>query len=322
MNKELNILFLGGAKRVSLAECFIRSGKAKNIQVNIFSYELTSYVPISSVGTVIVGLRWKDSEIYNHLSETIKKHNIHIVLPFVDPAISIVCKLKSMLPDVFIPCSNETICNIMFNKKSAAEWFFNAGFLVPKDYSQASTINQYPVILKPKEGSASKGITILYDAQMMLDFGNRYDVDDYLIQQYICPVTEYTVDCYVSQQGKIISVVPRVRLEVAGGEVVNTRTEKNQAIIQLSEKILNKGQFKGPITIQFLKDNDTGKFYVMEINPRFGGGVVAGILAGADTTSSIIDEWMGIEPNVLSDWKDNILITRYFKEVVFQCNLS
>lgn len=56
--EELNVLFLGGGKRVSLAEYFINKGKDKGFKVNIYSYELTNQVPISSVAEVIVGLKW------------------------------------------------------------------------------------------------------------------------------------------------------------------------------------------------------------------------------------------------------------------------
>ena len=42
--KEINILFLGGAKRVSLARKVIAAGEKLGVRVNIFSYELSPEV--------------------------------------------------------------------------------------------------------------------------------------------------------------------------------------------------------------------------------------------------------------------------------------
>ena len=322
MNKELNILFLGGAKRVSLAECFIHSGKKKGFDVRIFSYELTHYLPICAVGTVIIGLRWSDAKIYDHLLETIKQYKINIVFPFVDPAIAIACRLKILSPDTFIPCSHTDICDTMFDKKASAAWFLKNGIPVPKDYSCIKDIDHYPVILKPQTGSASKGIKVVYNSMEIKAFEKQNNLERYIIQQYIHPSTEYTVDCYVSAVGEIISVVPRVRLEVTGGEATRTITEKNEYLIELSRKILNNGKFQGPVTIQFIKDNVSGEMFVLEINPRFGGGVIAAIMAGADITSTILDEYCGlpVQPVPTEQWQDKLLMTRYFKEVIFQCD--
>lgn len=322
MNSELNILFLGGAKRVSLAECFINTGRRKGLDIHIFSYELTQYVPICTVGTIINGFKWDDLRIFDHLLEIIIKYKINIIFPLVDPAITIASRLKYLSPKIFIPCSDFDICNIMFDKKKAALWFSESDFPVPKDYSCEKEIDKYPVILKPQTGSASKGIKVIYNPIEFKEFEIQHDIEHYFIQQYFSPSTEYTVDCYVNKENEIISVVPRIRLEVAGGEVTKTITEKNLFLIELSKKILNKGQFQGPITIQFIKDIISGEMFVLEINPRFGGGVIASILAGADIISSIIEEHSGIHTKIISTekWNDKTLMTRYFKEVIFQCS--
>ena len=54
MSKKLNILFLGGGKRTSLAERFLESGRKMNLKVNIFSYEISNEVPINSMAKIIV----------------------------------------------------------------------------------------------------------------------------------------------------------------------------------------------------------------------------------------------------------------------------
>jgi carbamoyl-phosphate synthase large subunit len=55
----------------------------------------------------------------------------------------------------------------------------------------------------------------------------------------------------------------------------------------------------------------------MEINPRLGGGVVCSMHAGAPLSEYLFKESKGIGVEECKDWKDNLFITRYFKEVVF-----
>lgn len=173
----------------------------------------------------------------------------------------------------------------------------------------------FPVIMKPCTGSASMGIKVINNESEWRAVENK---ESYVIQQYIANSKEYTVDCYVSQTGEVISVVPRERLSVAGGEVVNSITRKDEELIALSHKILRSGAFRGPITIQFIRDLDTAWTYVMEINPRAGGGVITSIEAGVDIPLFILKESLGLPLEPVDDWEDNLLMTRYFKEVIFK----
>jgi len=310
--ENINILFLGGAKRVSLAEHFIKSGEKLNKKINIFSYELNEKVPLSIIGKIIKGLKWEDPKILNHLIENIKRYNINIVLPFVDASIEICAKLKRINPQTYIPVSEESICKIMYEKKLAAQWFEKQLIPTPKTYNSLNI--KFPVILKPNTGSASKGLIIIKNSQELLNINN---IDNYLIQEYFPINEEYTVDAFVSQNKEIISIVPRVRLETSGGEVTRSITINDSNIIQLSKQILEKGNFKGPITIQFIKNRETNKLYVMEINPRLGGGVILSIASGADITKMIIKEFLNLPLQICDDWKIGTYMTRYFKEVIF-----
>lgn len=311
--KRVNVLFLGGAKRVSLAEHLIKAGKKLGLDIHIFSYELDERVPLASVGTIIKGKKWSDVELFSDLHSQITRNDISIVLPFIDPAIEVAELLKSGNKNLFIPTCGKDICHIMFDKVLSEQWFIENGLPIPPSFSQYDQI-QFPIIVKPRTGSASKGIKVIEDVEEWDKMENR---DNYVIQQYIADREEYTVDCYVTSSGKIISIVPRLRILTAGGEVMNSETRKDQILIALSEKVLKSGNFRGPVTIQYLRDKDTGDNYIMEINPRLGGGVITSIEAGADITEFILRDYLGKELQPCSDWRDKTLMTRYFKEVIF-----
>lgn len=314
MKKKINILFLGGAKRVSFAEHLKVAGRQRGIDVAIFSYELEKTVPIGKVAEVLIGFKWTDKNIYTDLENVIAKHDIHIILPFVDKAIEIAANLREYT-NAFVPVSSVEICRTMFDKVQSSNWFDEKGILQPKKYQMKDDIS-YPAILKPRNGSASKGIII---AEKSEDIDNVV-LENYLVQEYIPNAVEYTVDCYVSQNGEPKSIVPRVRLETAGGEVTRTMTRKNEKLIAIADKILRSGEFRGPITIQFITEQNEMRYYVMEINPRFGGGVIASIEAGSMVLEMLLDEYEGKEIVEQNDWKEDILMTRYMQEVIYANN--
>ncbi|MDO4335239.1 MAG: ATP-grasp domain-containing protein [Bacteroidales bacterium] len=310
--KKINILMLGGARRVSMAELFKRSGERIGREVNIVSYELMEQVPIALVAKVVVGLRWSDPNVVPDIVRVAREYEIDIILPFVDGAIEIASKVKQHLPEVFIPVGDFETNRTMFDKVEAAKAFEAAGIPIPKTYSVINA--KMPAIAKPRKGSASRGIKIFNSLDELMHLEN---LSDYLVQEYIDNRDEYTVDCYVSQKGEILTVVPRVRLEVMGGEVTRTITCRNATLDRLSRDVIEKFKLRGPVTLQFIHDIDRNRFLLMEVNPRLGGGVVCSIYAGAPIPDYILDESRGITLKACDDWAYNTLMARYQKEAIF-----
>lgn len=310
--KKINIMMLGGARRVSMAELFKRSGERIGREVNIVSYELMEQVPIALVAKVVVGLRWSDPNVVADIVRVAREYEIDIILPFVDGAIEIASKVKQHLPEVFIPVGDFETNRTMFDKVEAAKAFEAAGIPIPKTYSVINA--KMPAIAKPRKGSASRGIKIFNSLDELMHLEN---LSDYLVQEYIDNRDEYTVDCYVSQKGEILTVVPRVRLEVMGGEVTRTITCRNATLDRLSRDVIEKFKLRGPVTLQFLHDIDRNRFLLMEVNPRLGGGVVCSIYAGAPIPDYILDESRGITLKACDDWAYNTLMARYQKEAIF-----
>lgn len=310
MNKHIRILLLGGSKRVSVAKEFIQAGSHLGYTIHIYSYELNEQEPIASVGKIIKGLRWKDEKLHSHLKEVIQLNNINIVIPFVDIATIICAELKEKLPDVFFCCSDIFINKAMYDKQLSDEWFINNGLAVP------SKEIKLPMVAKPVTGSGAKGMFILQTEGEWNFFNVNKLAADYMVQQFI-DGEEFSVDCYVDKTGKVISVVPRKRLEVINGEATRSVTVKDKEVIDLCLQILAKGLFRGPVTIQFIKEKTTGVLYLIEINPRLGSGVLTSVHAGANICEYIINDFLNITLEQNTGWKENVVMTRAFQEFYF-----
>ena len=309
---SINILFLGGGRKVSLAQQFKKSGEKAGCNVSIFSYDLLKEVPISLEGEVIKGLPWTDPGVVGDICNIAEEKNINIILPILNGSIEIASMCRVRLPEVFIPVTDFSVAKPLFDKLDASALFKQLKFPIPKTYSILSA--KVPAIVKPRKGGKSRGIQIFRDMEDLMHLQN---LSGYIIQEYIENYKEYTVDCYIDMSGRILTTVPRERLEIMGGESTKTLTCKNDFLEKFAIDVIERLQLKGPVNIQFLHDLDTDRYLLMEVNPRLGGAVICSILAGAPITDYIIDEARNLELKPCNDWKADTLVARYFKEAVF-----
>lgn len=310
--KEIVVMMLGGARRVSFAELLKESGKKLGYDIKIVSYELLRQVPIAIIGEVIVGLKWTDPDVVADIVKVAKEQNVDIILPFVDGAIEIASKCKAQLPEVFIPVSEYEISRMLFDKLEAARLFRENKLAIPKTYTVRNA--EVPAIAKPRHGTSSRGIRIFYNIDELMGLEN---LSDYLVQEYIEHREEYTVDCYVSQTGEILTAVPRLRIEVVGGEVSRTETFRIPELMDMSREVIKAFDLRGPVTLQFIHDLDNDRYLLMEVNPRLGGGVICSIFAGAPIPDYILREALGQPVEPCDDWRPRTLMARYQKETIF-----
>ncbi|MDE6126472.1 MAG: ATP-grasp domain-containing protein, partial [Muribaculaceae bacterium] len=265
--KPLNILFLGGAKRVSIGRMFLDAALRLGYRGNLFSYELDKEVPLAEIATIVPGLRWSDPQLMDDLRRVCTTYAIDIIVPFVDPAVEVAARLDGFRrADKAVTRSathtDPAAVARIFDKVEANTLFLASGLPVPKDYPMRGAF--FPMIAKPRFGSASQGIMILNRPTELADIPNQ---EDYLIQEYVAKREEYTVDCYVSRaDGEVVCAVPRRRLAVVGGEVSSTVTFRDDAVESLTRRTLAHTGLRGPVTVQLLRDTTDGRLMLMEIN--------------------------------------------------------
>lgn len=313
MGKCINILFLGGAKRVTMARMFKRAASSRGLQCKIIGYEMNINSALACEGTIIKGLKWNDPNIYSDLERVCNTYNIDIIIPFVDGAVRIAADFvyKYKKTKIFTPVGNTNIAESMFDKIKAARIFEEKALPIPQTYKIGMACDK--LIAKPQFGSASKGI-------MKID--NLYELEHidntkYLIQHRIDNREEITVDCYVSTKNReILAISPRIRTEVNGGEVVRTITIDDTEAAMITKDALTRIDLRGAVTVQLIRDLESNKLMIMEINPRLGGGAVASVNAGVDLPGLIIDDCQG---NKLTKQSPafGVETVRYLADVVF-----
>ncbi len=311
--RPLNVLMLGGAKRVSLAKHFIATAAKMGFEARLYSLELSKNVPIASVAEVVIGGKWNDPDLMNQLSEICAEKNIDIILPFVDGAVEIAASFCQINGNVWSPVSAPEVCRAMFDKKLADKVLRENDIPLPRVVDTVQP-QFFPIIAKPRTGSASIGILVVNDIEQWLD--RNLDVEKYIVQEYIANRREYTLDCYIDRKGNISAISPRLRIEVAGGEVVRSLTVDLPAGTEIARAAINVIGLRGAVTVQLIENVDTGELMLMEINPRLGGGVVCSLYADTNILEMIINDWQGREVKYKKS-KAGIEMTRFMQEIVF-----
>jgi len=268
------------------------------------------------------------------LLDICKKENIKVLIPLYEGEFEILHNQREQFKNIgtVLLLSSSEILNVCKDKQETYKYFLNSGINIPKVYCEDEIqdiityvdIDKLPLIIKPKDGMGSDNVYKINNISE-LKFFKKY-VKNSIAQEFI-DGDEYTVDTLVNLKGNPIYIVPRKRIEVRSGEVVKSSTEKDKKIIDETLKViehLNKLRDKmglallGPLTIQFFKKRN-GDVYLLEINPRFGGGVPLSFEAGANYGQRILEMLEGNQLEYINDFK-NITMLRYEEAVYTSSN--
>lgn len=251
-----------------------------------------------------------------------KDESIDIVIPLYEGEFEILSQKRNYFEEIgtLLLLSSEEVLGICKDKQDTYKFFKNSSINVPKVYAEDEVGEEnLPLIIKPRDGMGSSNVFKANNIRE-LQFFKEY-VQNSIVQEYI-EGEEYTVDALVDLKGNPIYIVPRKRLEVRAGEVVKSATIKDSSIIAETEKViklLNMAKDSsglgavGPLTIQFFKTEEN-QIYLLEINPRFGGGVPLSFEAGADYGKAIIALKSGEDCEYVSGFKE-ITMLRYDEAV-------
>jgi carbamoylphosphate synthase large subunit len=168
-----------------------------------------------------------------------------------------------------------------------------------------------PWVVKPRAGRGSRGVRLL-DDRAEVAAALREGAD--LIAQTRLAGREFTADALVDRAGELRVVVPRWREETKAGISVKGRTFESAAVTAVVAGALAAVGLTGPANVQGFVADD-GAVTVVEINPRFSGGLPLTLAAGADVVAAYLT---GVrEPDApLPDlsFRPGVSMSRYFAE--------
>lgn len=315
----MNILITSAGRRVSLVREFQFELKRKYPDGKVFCVdrhpELSSACQIADKSFRVPSL--KDNGYIETLLNLCKTNDIQCVIPTIDTELLLLSDAKWKFESEGIHCvvSQRKLIEICREKRNTHLFFKKFGISHAQEYDKDSI--EYPVFIKPIDGSSSKDLYVANNYQE-IPIKVR-DNTKYMFLEYLDPKLhdEVTVDLYYNVESNLCCLVPRKRIEVRSGEVSKAITQKSFLIGYLKDRMSYIEGFKGCITLQVFIAKETQEVYGIEINPRFGGGYPLSYAAGANYPKWIIEEYFENKKiGYFDEWEDNLLMLRYDDEVL------
>lgn len=284
----MNILFTGVGRRIELLQAFRNAALVLNKDIKIYGADMIGTAPALAYCDYtrkVVAMR--DPWYIQNLLDICVADNIDLLIPTIDTDLLVLAENKEKFEAIGIRVmiSAPDKIRICRDKNNTSQFFVDCGLHAPmpvndwKEYKSG-----FPAFIKPKDGSSSINAFKVENEKELVIYAGQ--VDGYIVQPFVSG-KEYTIDIFCDWIGNPISIVPRERLLVRAGEVLKTRIELNQTMIEESKALCKAFKPCGPITVQLIRDDEGIDWYI-EINPRFGGGAPLSMKAGARSAEAIL----------------------------------
>ena len=312
MNKKINVLLSSVGRRCELVRIFKEALLNKG---NVYTADCDFTAPGLYVSDKSFLVPPVESNNYvDYLIGLCKKYRISFLVPLIDPELIIISKhRKKFIESGIMPLiSSYKVVSLAYDKYKTAMFFKENKIPTPETrlVEERSILKRikFPVIIKPRFGSASVGVQRCDNINDYIYFRNK--LRPAIVQEYL-KGSEITVDVLCDFKGKLLLCVQRKRLKIRGGEVERAVTIKNDEIKKWIVKIINLLKPIGVINIQCF-DTEEG-IYFTEINPRFGGGYPLSKWAGANFPKILLTllEGKKYNRNIIDDYKAGCYMLRF-----------
>ncbi|MDR3572612.1 MAG: ATP-grasp domain-containing protein [Anaerolineaceae bacterium] len=318
--EEFNILFTSAGRRVSLIQHFRQALYSLQVPGRIITADKQKNAPAFLLGDIRKLVpSVTDLNYLEELMGICRDYGVRLLIPLIDTELNLLATYQEDFAamGVTVLVSSPEANRICFDKRNTYQFFKSIGMGTAAIYDPEALLRdsetKYPLFLKPADGSCSIGATKINNARE-LEFFKNY-IPNCIVQEYLSG-NEFTLDVLADFQGRVRTVVPRLRLETRAGEISKGITVKDAAIIAAGKEVVDSlPGAVGCITVQCFKTPD-GDIKFTEINPRFGGGIPLSIKAGADFPRWIIEMLRGNDPQIgLDDWQEDLVMLRYDDEL-------
>ena len=310
----MNILVLSAGRRVELIQLLKKAIQDRNINGCIFAADanpLSAALFFSNQSVILPKVT--DKSFFDSLIDSLIKFDINLLLPTIDTELDFLSIHKKDIETktkTRVVVSEIDVVRIFQNKTLACNELNERGFSIPKTYARDNLL--FPVFCKPVKGSSSIGSQLITNQDELLVWERMYG--ELIVQEYL-QGEEFTIDCLIDDKGIPLWIVPRIRIATRSGEILKGRVVKDIPLINLCRKLFETFRFFGPITVQVIRRH--GIDYIIEINPRVGGGLPFSIYAGADILGTLIDMMLGLKPSYNESFEDGKTFLRYDQTVEY-----
>ena len=312
----MNILFTSVGRRSYLVKYFQEAlnGEGKVHVAN--SSEISPAFQVADKA-VVTPLIYDDNYI-PFLKNYCVENNINAIISLFDIDLPILSKHKEEFKNigVTVVVSDYSVTEICNDKWKTYQFLISNGFNAPKtflsvnDVLEAVKCNEisYPVIIKPRWGMGSiavfeaeneEELIVLYSKarrnieKTYLKYESLENIDQSILIQEKLQGQEYGLDVMNDLESNYINTSPKMKYAMRSGETDCAVTVDDKELKNIGKKLSESLHHIANLDTDVFKVGE--KYYVLELNARFGGGYPFSHMAGVNLPLAIVN-WLKGEP--------------------------
>jgi carbamoyl-phosphate synthase large subunit len=315
--EPFTVLVSSVGRRSQLLDCFREAFDELGIQARLIGVDADpEHAPAAhQVDACFRVPRCTDPEFIPAIFRLCREQQVKLVVPTIDTELPAYAEHRQdfLAAGTAVAVSSPQTVRIARDKSETHRWLVKHGFPTLRQDTPEGVVAkpepwQFPLIVKPVNGSASLGVQKVSSLSVLraVTEGTR----GVIVEEHARGL-EHTVNVLV-EGGRCLCAVPHYRMEARGGEVSKGITRKNERVMALAKDIAEAlPGADGALNIQCFVSED-GNMQVTEINARFGGGFPLANHAGAKFPRWLIEPLIGRRTTAaFADWSDDVLMLRY-----------
>jgi carbamoyl-phosphate synthase large subunit len=314
----LHILFTCAGRRNYLINYFRDALKGRG---KVFAMDMSDTAPAMVDADVAITVpSVYDINYIPSLIEIIQIHKIDAIISLNDLELPILSRHLKYLQStgVKVLVSSESVIDIAFDKIKTFNFIKSIGLKTPLTFTSLKEANDalktnkitYPVVVKPRWGSASIGIDFpeTYEElnlsfklqhiklkKSILNIVSQQDANDAILIQENMNGQEYGLDIVNDFEGNYFGTFVRKKINMRSGETDKAISVIDDRFNKIGEIISSNLRHIGILDCDIFVSNN--EFYILELNPRFGGGYPFSHEAGINIAAIYID-WLFGEKDI------------------------
>ena len=132
---------------------------------------------------------------------------------------------------------------------------------------------------------------------------------------------EYNVCAVGDGKGNLVGAVPMRKLRLTDkGKAWAGITIRDEELLDLAKRAMEALQWRGPCELELMRHEQSGKYYMIEINPRFPSWCYLTTGAGQNLPYAALQLAMGQDPGILPDYRSGVTFARHAVDII--CDLK
>ncbi len=178
---------------------------------------------------------------------------------------------------------------------------------------------EYPVVIKGKFYEASIAYSFEQAKAYFLKISAKWGTP-IIIQQFV-KGDEYNVTGLGNANGKLIGAVPMRKTYITdAGKAWAGISIADEELVTMAKEFVENTGWRGGFELELIKEEKTGKIYLIEINPRFPAWVYLAVGCGQNHPEALVRIAMGEDIKPFSKFEVSKMFVRYSYDMICDIN--